>query len=154
MTTSTIIYEGDLRTVATHVQSGTEIETDAPTDNKGKGERFSPTDLVATALGACMATTMGIKARDLPVDLHGMKLSIQKIMKPDPRRIAGINAIGIGSDFDGIDCAPVGLEDVSKFPNLTRALLENGYSAEDIRKIYGGNLLRVMKAVEKVAAAK
>jgi membrane dipeptidase len=70
------------------------------------------------------------------------------------RKIAGINAIGIGSDFDGIDCAPVGLEDVSKFPNLTRALLEKGYSAADIRKIYGGNLLRVMKAVEHVAAAK
>ena len=70
------------------------------------------------------------------------------------RKIAGIDAIGIGSDFDGIDCAPVGLEDVSKFPNLTRALLERGYSAEDIRKIYGGNLLRVMKAVEKVASAK
>lgn len=67
------------------------------------------------------------------------------------RQIAGINAIGIGSDFDGIDCAPVGLEDVSKFPNLTRALLEKGYSAEDIRKIYGGNLLRVMRAVEKAA---
>jgi membrane dipeptidase len=70
------------------------------------------------------------------------------------RQIAGIDAIGIGSDFDGIDCAPVGLEDVSKFPNLTRALLENGYSAEDIRKIYGGNFLRVMKAVEKIAASK
>jgi putative redox protein len=91
--TSTVIYEGDLRTVATHLQSGTEIETDAPTDNQGKGERFSPTDLVATALGACMATTMGIKARDLQVDLRDMKLSIQKIMKPDPRRIAGVNVI-------------------------------------------------------------
>lgn len=91
--TSTVIYEGDLRTVATHLQSGTEIETDAPVDNQGKGERFSPTDLVATALGACMATTMGIKARDLQVDLRGMKLSILKIMKPDPRRIAGINVI-------------------------------------------------------------
>ncbi len=91
--TSTVIYEGDLRTVATHLQSTTEIETDAPTDNQGKGERFSPTDLVATALGACMATTMGIKARDLQVDLRGMKLSIQKIMKPDPRRIAGVNVI-------------------------------------------------------------
>jgi membrane dipeptidase len=69
------------------------------------------------------------------------------------RQIAGIDAIGIGSDFDGIDCAPEGLEDVSKFPNLTRKLLEKGYSAEDIRKIYGGNLLRVMRAVEKVATA-
>ncbi len=67
------------------------------------------------------------------------------------RRISGIDAIGIGSDFDGIECAPVGLEDVSKFPNLTRALLEKGYSAADIRKIYGVNLLRVMRAVEKAA---
>lgn len=93
MPTSTIIYEGDLRTVARHLQSGTEIETDAPTDNQGKGERFSPTDLVATALGACMATTMGIKSRDLPVDLRGMKLSIRKIMKADPRRIAGVEIV-------------------------------------------------------------
>jgi membrane dipeptidase len=69
------------------------------------------------------------------------------------RKIAGIDAIGIGSDFNGIACAPDGLDDVSKYPNLTRALLERGYSAEDIRKIYGGNFLRVMRAVE-VAAGK
>ena len=93
MPTSTVIYEGELRTVARHLQSGTEIETDAPTDNKGKGERFSPTDLVGTALGACMATTMGIKSRDMSVDLRGMKLSVQKIMKADPRRIAGIHIV-------------------------------------------------------------
>ncbi len=67
------------------------------------------------------------------------------------RQIAGIDAVGIGSDFDGIGCAPEGLDEVSKFPNLTRALLEKGYSAEDIRKVYGGNLLRVMRAVEKAA---
>jgi membrane dipeptidase len=67
-------------------------------------------------------------------------------------KIAGINAVGIGSDFDGIECAPEGLEDVSKFPNLTRALKEKGYSAEDIRKIYGGNTLRLMRAVEAEAA--
>ncbi|MBZ5675717.1 MAG: dipeptidase [Acidobacteriia bacterium] len=64
------------------------------------------------------------------------------------RKIAGIDAIGIGGDFDGVSCTPVGLDDVSKYPNLTRALLEKGYSAEDIRKIYGGNFLRVMRAVE------
>ena len=91
--TSTVIYEGDLRTVAQHLQSGTEIETDAPTDNQGKGERFSPTDLVATALGACMATTMGLKTRDMGVELGGMKLSVQKIMAADPRRIAGVNVV-------------------------------------------------------------
>src|SRR5580698_3068698 len=89
--TSTVIYEGDLRTVATHLQSGTVIETDAPLDNQGKAQRFSPSDLVATALGTCMMTIMGIKARDMQVDLKGMKIDIEKIMKVDPRRIGGIN---------------------------------------------------------------
>ncbi len=64
-------------------------------------------------------------------------------------KIAGVDAVGIGSDFDGVMCVPKGLEDVSKFPNLTRALLEKGYSEGDLRKIYGGNVLRVMRAVEK-----
>ena len=67
------------------------------------------------------------------------------------RKIAGIDAIGLGGDFDGVSCTPIGLEDVSKYPNLTRALLEKGYSAEDVRKIYGGNFLRVMRAVEAAA---
>lgn len=66
-------------------------------------------------------------------------------------RIAGIGAVGIGSDFDGVGCTPAGLDDNSKYPNLTRALLEKGYSASDIRKIYGGNTLRLMRAVAKVA---
>jgi membrane dipeptidase len=68
-------------------------------------------------------------------------------------KIAGIDAVGIGSDFDGVDCTPVGLEDVSKFPNLTRALLEKGYTQEQIGKIYGGNTLRLMREVEKAAKA-
>lgn len=89
--TSTVIYVGELRTVATHLQSGTNIETDAPVDNQGKGERFSPTDLVATSLAACMATTMAIKTRDLALNLEGMKISALKIMKADPRRIGGID---------------------------------------------------------------
>lgn len=66
-------------------------------------------------------------------------------------KIAGIGAVGLGSDFDGIDCTPVGLEDVSKFPNLTRALLEKGYSAAQINQIYGGNTLRLMREVERTA---
>ena len=66
--------------------------------------------------------------------------------------MAGIDAIGIGTDFDGIECAPLGLDDVSMFPNLTRALLGKGYSPADIKKIYGGNTLRLMRQVEKVAA--
>jgi membrane dipeptidase len=69
-------------------------------------------------------------------------------------KVAGVDAVGIGSDYDGIDCAPTGLEDASKFPNLTRALLERGYSAQDIHKIYGGNTLRLMRAVEKAAAVR
>jgi putative redox protein len=89
--TSTVIYEGDLRTVAQHNASGTRIETDAPVDNHGKGERFSPSDLVATSLGSCMMTIMGIKARDLDLDLKGTRIEIQKTMKTDPRRISGIS---------------------------------------------------------------
>jgi putative redox protein len=89
--TSTVVYEGQLRTIATHLQSNTVIETDAPTDNQGKGERFSPTDLVATALGSCMLTIMGIKARDMGLDLKDVKIDIQKNMKADPRRIGGVD---------------------------------------------------------------
>ena len=88
--TSQIIYVGNLRTVATHLQSGTEIETDAPVDNQGQGERFSPTDLVATALGNCMLTIMGIKARDMEVNMEGTTVDITKIMVSNPRRIGEI----------------------------------------------------------------
>ena len=91
--TSQIIYEGNLRTVATHLQSGTVIETDAPTDNQGKGERFSPSDLVATALGNCMLTIMGIKARDMGLQLEGTRLDITKIMASEPRRIGGVKVM-------------------------------------------------------------
>ncbi|MFI5193803.1 MAG: OsmC family protein [Chitinophagales bacterium] len=89
--TSTVIYEGELRTVAQHLSSGTEIETDAPLDNQGKAERFSPTDLMATALGSCMLTVMGIKARDMQTDLKDTRIEVQKLMKSDPRRVSGIN---------------------------------------------------------------
>lgn len=88
--TSQIIYNGDLRTTATHLQSGTSIETDAPTDNQGKGQRFSPTDLVATALASCMPTTMAIKARAMQIELDGTKAAATKIMVSDPRRIGKI----------------------------------------------------------------
>jgi len=89
--TSTVVYEDNLRTVCTHLRSGVSIETDAPTDNHGKGERFSPTDLVATALGSCMLTIMGMKSRDIDLDLNGVKIEIEKIMASEPRRISGIN---------------------------------------------------------------
>ncbi len=90
--TSQIIYKSDLRTEAVHLQSGTLIETDAPTDNQGKGERFSPTDLVAVALGTCMVTTMAIKAKTMGLALDGTKVDVTKIMVSDPRRIGKLIA--------------------------------------------------------------
>ena len=93
MATSKITYKGDLRTVCIHLQSGTEILTDAPTDNHGKGEAFSPTDLVATALGSCMVSIMAIKSKDLEVDLLDSTVSITKIMQSEPRKIAKIDVI-------------------------------------------------------------
>ena len=89
--TATIHYEGNLRCNATHLQSGTATETDAPTDNRGKGERFSPTDLVCTALATCMATTMAMKASDINIELKGMVIDIQKHMGSEPRRISKID---------------------------------------------------------------
>ncbi len=91
--TSTVVYTGDLRTELTHLQSGTVIENDAPTDNQGKGERFSPTDMLATSLGSCMITTMAIRAADMNLNFTGTKINITKIMSSDaPRRVTGIVA--------------------------------------------------------------
>ena len=90
--TSTVIYNGELRTTCTHVKSGSSFETDAPVDNNGKGERFSPTDTLATSLATCMLTVMGIKARNtMGFDLTGLKTDVLKIMKSDPRRVSGID---------------------------------------------------------------
>jgi uncharacterized OsmC-like protein len=89
--TSTVVYNGELRTTCTHLRSGNSFETDAPVDNNGKGERFSPTDLMATSLATCMVTVMGIKAKTMGIDLDGVKIDVEKIMKAEPRRIGGIN---------------------------------------------------------------
>ena len=87
--TATARYEGQLRTQATHVASGTSIQTDAPVDNHGRGEAFSPTDLVGTALGTCILTTMAIVAERHNVDLVGSTVDVKKIMSQEPpRRIA------------------------------------------------------------------
>ena len=88
--TATVTYESNLRTTCLHLQSGSDFETDAPTDNKGKGERFSPTDLIATGLGACLITTMGIKAESMDIALDGAKVEVTKVMVSDPRRIGKI----------------------------------------------------------------
>ncbi len=87
MATAKVLYQGNLRTQATHIKSDTQIITDAPTDNNGKGEAFSPTDLVATALATCMITIMGIKARNKGINIDGIESEITKIMSSNPRRI-------------------------------------------------------------------
>lgn len=88
--TSTVVYNGELRTTCTHLRSGNSFETDAPVDNNGKGERFSPTDLMSTSLATCMITVMSIKARTMGFDLTGVKIDVLKIMKTDPRRVGAI----------------------------------------------------------------
>ena len=91
--TASIIYKGDLRCECTHLQSGTLIETDAPTDNRGKGERFSPTDTLCIALATCIVTTMALKANDMNIILAGTKIDVTKHMIADPRRIGKIDIV-------------------------------------------------------------
>lgn len=88
--TASVLYKGNLRCQATHLQSGTTLETDAPTDNRGKGERFSPTDSLCVSLSTCMLTTMGIKANDMNVNIDGATAEVTKHMASDPRRVAKI----------------------------------------------------------------
>jgi len=90
MATVKTIYLGDLRTENEHLQSGNKILTDAPTDNQGRGEAFSPTDLLATALANCIMTIMGIKASDNGIDIIGTEIEVTKIMASDPRRVAEV----------------------------------------------------------------
>jgi uncharacterized OsmC-like protein len=84
------MYLGNLRVESTHLQSGNKIITDAPTDNRGKGEAFSPTDLLATSLGSCIMTIMGIKAMDNEIDIEGTEVEVTKVMASDPRRVAEV----------------------------------------------------------------
>jgi uncharacterized OsmC-like protein len=90
MSTSSVLYKGDLRCVSKHLKSETEILTDAPIDNHGKGETFSPTDLVATALANCMITIMGIEAITLQVNIDGTFAEVTKVMGIGPRRISKV----------------------------------------------------------------
>jgi uncharacterized OsmC-like protein len=93
MATSKVTYLGELRTSSIHLQSGTEIISDAPLDNNGKGEAFSPTDTVANGLASCMFTVMGIKAREMEVDFSGSTAEVTKIMAAEPRRISEIHVV-------------------------------------------------------------
>ncbi|WP_054559137.1 OsmC family protein [Croceitalea dokdonensis] len=89
--TSTVVYTGNLRTSNTHLASGAAFITDAPVDNQGLGQAFSPTDTIAAGLASCMLTIMGIKAKDLEVDLKGAKANVTKHMAAEPRRISKID---------------------------------------------------------------
>lgn len=93
MATIKTVYSGDLRTRATHLASGTEIITDAPVDNQGKGEAFSPTDLLSAALGSCMLTIMGIAARTHQIDMENTSIEITKVMASNPRRVAALEIV-------------------------------------------------------------
>ncbi|GAB4031702.1 OsmC family protein [Spirosoma jeollabukense] len=108
MPTIHINYLGELRTDCVHLQSGTHINTDAPTDNQGRGEAFSPTDLVANALGTCIITTMAIHARRDGIDLTGSALDVTKIMTSQPpRRIARIEInLTLQANRDGASFLP------------------------------------------------
>jgi uncharacterized OsmC-like protein len=99
--TSTVNYQGQLRTSAVHLQSNSTVITDAPIDNHGKGEAFSPTDLVATALASCLMTIMGIKAESMDIDLTGTNAKVKKHMSTTPRRISQIDIeVTMNQNFD------------------------------------------------------
>lgn len=104
MTTANVTYEGNLRTTAIHLQSNNQIITDAPVDNHGRGEAFSPTDLLATSLACCMMTVMGIKAESMGLDLAGSTADFTKVMITDPRRVGEIDVVmtvkGVSDDKD------------------------------------------------------
>lgn len=100
--TSKVEYLGNLRTESTHIKSNNSFITDAPTDNNGKGEAFSPTDTVATGLASCMLTVMGIKARDMGVDMSGTTAEVTKTMASNPRRISKIE-VAINFSFETDD---------------------------------------------------
>ena len=101
MITSKVSYKGSLRTVSIHLKSGNEIISDAPIDNNGKGEAFSPTDTVATALASCMLTIMGIKANNMEINIEGANALVTKTMGVSPRRITKIDVtFEMPFDFD------------------------------------------------------
>lgn len=112
MLTSTVSYEGNLRTTCTHISSGQSMVTDAPVDNEGKGEAFSPTDLMATSLASCMLTIMGIVANNHGFTFEGAQAQVIKTMASNPRRVVKIQ---------------IGIEIPDKeYSEKQKALLENG----------------------------
>ena len=110
MSSMTIRYLGDLHTECTHIASGSTIVTDAPVDNQGRGEAFSPTDLCALSLAACAVTTMGIYGRNHDCDITGTTVSVEKIMGSNPRRITAVEVVFTMPDKEYTDRQKQGLE--------------------------------------------
>lgn len=125
---SKVEYKGDLRTEAVHLSSGNAIVTDAPVDNQGKGEAFSPTDLVATALASCMLTIMGIVAKRDGIDIEGATAEVEKIMSQSPRRIGEIKIRLIFNN-------PMDNMEREKLERAARTCPVSGSLHDDVREI-------------------
>lgn len=122
---ATVEYVGDLRTKAVHVKSGNALTTDAPIDNQGKGEAFSPTDLVSAALSSCMMTIMGQVANREGVDLKGLKTDVVKIMAANPRKIAEIKIAFTHPSLKATDVQKQKLENAARTCPVALSLSEN-----------------------------
>ena len=122
---ATVEYVGDLRTKATHLKSGDIITTDAPTDNQGKGEAFSPTDLVSAALSSCMMTIMGQVAAREGVNMNGLKTDVVKVMTASPRKIAEIKIAFSHPDLKATDVQKQKLENAARTCPVALSLSEN-----------------------------
>lgn len=134
MDTATVTYLGELRTLATHVRSGEQVTTDAPPDNQGRGEAFSPSDLLATSLASCMMSIMGIAARDKDIPLVGLKARVVKHMTPAPRRVERIE---VHMELDGKDLGArerTILENAARTCPVARSLRED--IVQDLHFIY------------------
>ncbi len=125
MSTSTVRYLGDLRTEASHTRSGVSLITDAPLDNHGRGEAFSPTDLMSTALACCLMTVMGIRARDKGYPLNNLSAQVTKHMIAAPRRVSRIE-VDIRMDAEGLDpSVRAELEEVARTCPVALSLRED-----------------------------
>ena len=125
MDTAHVTYLGGLRTEATHVRSGRTIQTDAPPDNQGLGDAFSPSDLLATSLASCMMTIMGIAARDKDIALNDLKARVVKHMSPAPRRVERIE-VHLEMDGTGLgDREKAILENAARTCPVARSLRED-----------------------------
>lgn len=129
MATSKVIYLGNLRTQSTHLQSGHQVESDAPVDNQGKGERFSPTDIVANALASCAMTIMGIAANNHSIPFNEVSAEVEKIMAANPRRIDTVNVRFVIGD---------------KLDDKQKAILENAARTCPVAKSLSTDLVQDM----------